>query len=153
MYPEEINNEIIDLLRSKNLRVTIHRVNILNVLHATPIELTAMEIERKLLGKKKINISAVYHVLKEFEKADLIQRYKEGDSQATFSLKKNDDTIRFVCKVCKKTFPFDQTKEPKFLDLVQQIEILAKTHKFKINSFALNIDAICENCLTQSVQH
>lgn len=147
MYSSEINKDVIDIIRSKNIRVTIPRVSILRVLKNSPIELTAIDIQKKLSDIKIINISSIYKTLKEFEDKGFIQRYKRGDDQSSFSFKRSYDTVRFTCKACRKIFSFDTSTYQNKEDLINLIQNLSDKYEFGMISFSLNIDVRCDDCL------
>ncbi|ENX39522.1 MULTISPECIES: Fur family transcriptional regulator [Acinetobacter] len=141
-----MDKEVIDILKSKKLRVTIPRIKILRILKDASIELTATDIQKKLFHQNSAKISSIYHVLRELEKVGIIQRYKDGDIQASFSFKKSYSAIRFICSACKTIFTLETLQEKEERSLVQLIESLSKKHQYELNSFTLTVNTLCVAC-------
>nr|WP_244939725.1 transcriptional repressor [Acinetobacter guerrae] len=139
---KELNSVIMSILHSERLRATIPRIMVLNVLIEKDKELTAIDIERIISSEhgKNLYISTIYSALKVFEDIGLIQKFKIGDQQSLYCIKKKNGSIRATCNQCKKTF---------FLvddELEAHIESYAKSKELKLMSFSLLIKIKCENC-------
>lgn len=145
-----MDKEVVDILKSKKLRITIPRIRILGILKDELIALTATDIQKKLFNQCNAKISSIYHVLRELEKAGIIHRHKDGDTQAIFSYKKTNNTVRFICNSCKKIFTLETLQEKEGRSLVQLVESLSKKHQHQVNSFSLSVNTLCVRCSINS---
>lgn len=146
MIYDELNQTILNILRAENLRATLPRILILNILIEEDRELTAYEIEKiiSLKNCKNIYISTIYNVLGSFEQSNIVHKFKAGDEQAYFSLKKNkknsDDDIRTICIKCKKNISINDEK------IDQNIHGLLNKKGFDFKSFSLVLNILCNDC-------
>ncbi|WP_244939674.1 transcriptional repressor [Acinetobacter guerrae] len=76
--------------------------------------------------------------------AGVIQRFKIGDQQAYYSIKKQNGSIRLYCEECEKTYLLDND------NIEQDILDLSKNKKIAIKSFSLFIQIKCEECMEKN---
>ncbi|AOA59052.1 Fur family transcriptional regulator [Acinetobacter larvae] len=133
--------EIEDMLAQAKLRVTLSRLLVLDILNQAPGELAAWEIEQQLLNKqKKMNISAIYSILKTLEYKGLVQRFKVAGHHAYFSLNKSIGLVKCRCNVCAQMQHMDEA-------LLQQCIVqYCEAAGLKLKSYSTLIDVICQKC-------
>lgn len=94
-------NEMRNVLESANLRVTMNRLEVLNILRKADTELTVLDIlYTDEIANKKLSSSAVYQVLKQFEQVGLVSKFKINDEKALYCLKQENANLRIYCQHC-----------------------------------------------------
>jgi Fur family ferric uptake transcriptional regulator len=135
-------NDIRETLKRVNIKVTLPRIMIFQILRSAPQGMTAYDIENaSLMVNNRINLSTIYSTLKLFQSTGLIQRYKMNLEQAMYSLNHLDGPIRISCKQCGCLEVFENAK------LQDQIDQFCHLKQIPLQSFTLvlTIDS-CPNC-------
>lgn len=134
-------NQLQQRLLSANLKVTMPRLLILNILDQSPSGFTALQIEKQLLKEdRKTSFPTVYNILKTFEHKGIVHRFKIGDAPACFSLIKKKGGIKIICECCKTHI---ETKE---LTFEQNIADAFGQYYEKLNTYSVSLNVICHQC-------
>ncbi|MGH9577976.1 MAG: ferric iron uptake transcriptional regulator [Terriglobales bacterium] len=126
-------------LRSTGLKVTVPRMKILDLFHASPDRhLTAEDIYRKLLGEHSdIGLATVYRVLTQFEQAGLLMRHHFEGNKAVYELNEGGHHDHLVCMQCGRVEEFFDG------DIEERQSRVAKDRGFSIRDHQLHIYADC----------
>lgn len=126
-------------LRSTGLKVTVPRMKILDLFHASPDRhLTAEDIYRKLLGEHSdIGLATVYRVLTQFEQAGLLMRHHFEGNKAVYELNEGGHHDHLVCMQCGRVEEFFDA------DIEKRQARVAKERGFSIRDHQLHIYADC----------
>ncbi|MBJ9985725.1 transcriptional repressor [Acinetobacter sp. S40] len=143
MESHHLEEVVLNILKKAKLRATLPRIHVVKTLIEANKEITAYEIERKVAQKnrKNVYISTIYSSLRALEMAGVIQRFKIGDQQAYYSIKKQNGSIRLYCEECEKTYLLDNS------DIEKNILNLSENRNISIKSFSLFIQIKCEECM------
>ena len=135
-------NDIRDMLKRANIKVTLPRIMIFQILRSSPQGMTAYDIENaSLMVNNRINLSTIYSTLKLFQSTGLIQRYKMNLEQAMYSLNYVEGPIRINCKQCGSLEIFDDAS------LKQQVDGLCLDKNLRLASYSLVVNVeCCESC-------
>lgn len=95
-------NEVRNILKQKNIKVTLPRIVIFQILQQAKNGLSAYDIETILINSvnHRINLTTIYLTLKMFYNTGLIQRYKVDSDRAIYILSKSATNINLECKNC-----------------------------------------------------
>jgi Fur family transcriptional regulator, ferric uptake regulator len=130
-----------NVLRSRNIRVTQNRIDILKVFQESGEALSQSSVEDKL---QKLDRITLYRTLKTFEQAGIIHQALDGTGTAKFALcyetcdkkEHRHEHAHFHCSQCNKTLCID-VKIPEF----------AFPAQYKIESSHLIVRGLCKNCM------
>ncbi|MFY0674444.1 MAG: transcriptional repressor [Bacteroidia bacterium] len=133
--------EVIDLLRSHNLRKTPGRIDILQEFKNTQFALSHKDIETSL-GNKYDRVT-LYRIMSGFEESGLIHRVFDGESTIKYALcthkcsdnDHHDNHIHFLCNNCNKTYCLDF-----------ELPELVLPNKYSVSEMNVVAKGICENC-------
>lgn len=133
--------EVIDLLRSHNLRKTPGRIDILQEFKNTEFALSHKDIET-VLGNKYDRVT-LYRIMSGFEESGIIHRVFDGESTIKYALctqkctdnVHNDEHVHFLCSECGKTYCLD-------FDLPE----LILPNNYRVKELNVVAKGICENC-------
>jgi Fur family ferric uptake transcriptional regulator len=142
MVSKEFNSVIMGILHSEKLRATIPRVLVLSALIEKDKELTAIDIHKIISTdyNEDLYISTIYNALRAFEETGIIQKFKVGDQQAFYSIKKKSGSIRAICSECKRTYFINDD------GLENYIKNSANNINSQLNSFSALLQITCEHC-------
>ncbi|WP_252718532.1 Fur family transcriptional regulator, partial [Acinetobacter ursingii] len=143
MESNNLEEVVLNILKKAKMRATLPRIHVVQTLIEADKEITAYEIERKVAQKnsKNVYISTIYSSLRALEMAGVIQRFKIGDQQAYYSIKKQNGSIRLYCEECEKTYLLDND------NIEKDILDISKTRNISIKSFSVFIQIKCEECM------
>ncbi|WP_407409001.1 Fur family transcriptional regulator [Acinetobacter sp.] len=114
-------NEMRDVLQSANLRITMNRLEVLNILRKADKELTVLDIlYTNEIANKKLSSSAVYQVLKHFEQMGIVSKFKINGEQALYCLKQENKNLRIYCQHCGHIEHFHDDVEFELKRLMQE---------------------------------
>ena len=141
--PEQDYNQT---LKNAGLKVTLPRINVLQILHGSDKKhLSAEEIYKALLeAEHDVGLATVYRVLTQLEHAELIERHNFDGGYAVFEISKKGHHDHIVCLKCGHVTEFyDESIE-------QRQEQLAKQHGFHL---VHHTHAIYGECLNKNCKH
>ena len=119
-----------ELLKNHGLKVTTHRLEILNVLNELLLNATV----KNIIGKTDMDVSTVYRTLKTLEDNNIIDKTIINDA-VVYTIKE-EHRHYIKCIKCNKVTEIDECP----FDVSNNIE------GYKIVSHSLMIDGICDNC-------
>jgi Fur family ferric uptake transcriptional regulator len=119
-----------DYIRSKNLRQSEQRIQVLEVFLKSEKHLTADELYRMVKKKNpSIGTATIYRTLKLLRESGLCRE-----------LKLDDDHDHIICTSCGRLV---EVLEPEIEKLQEK---LAKTHGFLIKNHKLEMYGLCKRC-------
>lgn len=139
-------NQLQQRLLSANLKVTMPRLLILNILDQFPSGFTALQIEKQLLKEdRKTSFPTVYNILKTFEHKGIVHRFKIGDAPACFSLIKKKGTIKMICECCKAHIDSQE------LTFEQNLHEALGQYYEKLNTYSVLLNVLCHECANTKI--
>lgn len=131
--------QYIDILKTKNLKVTQHRIEILKYLDMNRTHPTLDQVYIYMKDKfPSISKMTVYNIIDTLTKNGIINSMRFVNStelRVDFDM---DVHFHFVCRECGKIFDIDSE-----LDM----EKLVKKNGHKAEDYKVNIYGICKKCL------
>ena len=119
-----------ELLKNHGLKVTTHRLEILNVLNELLLNATV----KNIIDKTNMDVSTVYRTIKTLEDNNIIDKTIVND-EVVYTIKE-EHRHYIKCIKCNKVTEIDECP----FDVSNNIE------GYKIVSHSLMIDGICDNC-------
>ena len=119
-----------ELLKNHGLKVTTHRLEILNILNELLLNATV----KNIIDKTNMDVSTVYRTLKTLEDNNIIDKTIVND-EVVYTIKE-EHRHYIKCIKCNKVTEIDECP----FDVSNNIE------GYKIVSHSLMIDGICDNC-------
>ena len=96
----------IDILKSKDIKVTHQRIKVLDYVMNKKDHLTAEQIYNAILDKKEIlSLATVYNTLTLFVEKGILQKLNGPEDKAVFDITIKDH-FHFYCTKCKSVFDF-----------------------------------------------
>ncbi|AOA58851.1 Fur family transcriptional regulator [Acinetobacter larvae] len=138
---KQLNNAR-DVLKRVDVRVTIPRLAIYDILENVDVGLTAYDIENMLIKMDHhINLATIYTTLKLFQNKGLIQRYKTDFEQAIYFINPKASAVQFKCQHCGSLQSwYDE-------EIKQRITQLCQQRQLSLQDYRVIIDvAHCEHC-------
>ena len=138
---EDYKEKLKEIVKSKGLKYSTQREEILKVLYNSKEHLTSEEIYNKV---KKINrnigLATVYRALAFLEEQGLINSISFGSEGKKYELNRGKHHDHMICINCNKIIEFFDEELEKL-----QKEI-AEKHGFKLITHELNMYGICKEC-------
>jgi len=138
---QEYKEKLKEIVKSKGLKYSTQREDILKVLYNSKKHLTPEEIYNEV---KKINsnigLATVYRALSFLEKEGLVNSISFGVEGKKYELNRGHHHDHMICLNCNKIIEFFDEE----LEKLQ--EKIAKEHGFKLITHELNMYGLCENC-------
>lgn len=119
-------------LKSAGLKVTLPRLNVLEVLErADPHHLSAEDVYKALMeSDSDIGLATVYRVLTQFEAAGLVTRHHFDGGQAVFELDTGDNHDHIVCVKTGKVSEFkDEIIENRLREIAEELGYSLDEHR------------------------
>lgn len=119
-------------LRKAGLKVTLPRLNILEILErAEQHHLSAEDVYKALLSQgSDVGLATVYRVLTQFEAAGLVTRHHFDGGQAIFELDTGDNHDHIVCVKSGKVSEFkDELIEQRLIEIAEELGYSLTDHK------------------------
>lgn len=126
------NQNITQDLRKAGLKVTLPRLNILEILEqAEQHHLSAEDVYKTLLSQgSDVGLATVYRVLTQFEAAGLVTRHHFDGGQAIFELDTGDNHDHIVCVKSGKVSEFkDEVIEKRLQEIAKELGYSLTDHK------------------------
>ncbi len=138
---EDYKEKLKEIVKSKGLKYSTQREEILKVLYNSKEHLTSEEIYNEV---KKINrnigLATVYRALAFLEEQGLINSISFGSEGKKYELNRGKHHDHMICINCNKIIEFFDEELEKL-----QKEI-AEKHGFKLIAHELNMYGICKEC-------
>jgi len=142
--PENISKKESQHIRKAGLKVTSHRVKILEMLENrsnAERHLTAEDVYRALLQEGvEIGLATVYRVLTQFETAGLVKRHHFEGGNSVFELESGQHHDHLVCVKCGRVEEFSDES------IEQRQREIASTLNFKLTDHSLCLYGFCGQC-------
>ena len=142
---EEYKEKLKEIVKSKGLKYSIQREEILKVLYNSNKHLTPEEIYQEV---KKINssigLATVYRALSFLENEGLVNSISFGIEGKKYELNRGSHHDHMICLNCNKIIEFYDDE----LEALQ--EKIAKKLGFKLITHELNMYGICKDCQKRS---
>ncbi|NND89680.1 MAG: ferric iron uptake transcriptional regulator [Granulosicoccus sp.] len=119
-------------LRKAGLKVTLPRLNILEILEgAEQHHMSAEDVYKALLNQgSDVGLATVYRVLTQFEAAGLVTRHHFDGGQAIFELDTGDNHDHIVCVKSGKVSEFkDELIEKRLAEIAEELGYSLTDHK------------------------
>ncbi|MFD1769095.1 Fur family transcriptional regulator [Sphingobacterium suaedae] len=138
----EKNRDFHKLLKQNGLKVTPHRLRVLNEITHKNAAISQPDLE-KIVGKE-IDRVTLYRILSSFEEKGIVHKIFDLHGTATYAICTSDCTenhhhdqhVHFICSVCNSVYCLQEISLPK---------IPLPSH-FTLHSIALNAVGLCDHC-------
>lgn len=135
-------DDLKDLIRKMNLKVTQQRLVILQALCLGRKHVTAQELYEKVNKKHpEIGFATVYRLLRELSDNSLVTEVRMGGQSARYELTPKHHHDHLTCQKCGKIVEF----ENKNIEKLQ--EQVAQHFGFKLTGHILELYGVCPKCL------
>ena len=135
-------NDLITMLKEKELRVTSHRLAVLGYLSKVKQPVTVYEIIDVLRKKENIDQATVYRNLSSLHEAGLLRRLDFNHGHAHYELETGRASHQFVCNTCET---IEKIEGISVEDTVKKM--LKKSKKFKnTTTHSIEIYGVCKTC-------
>jgi Fe2+ or Zn2+ uptake regulation protein len=138
-----INRDFKELLKSKKLKATPIRLDILNIFSNDCKPISALDIQ-KFLKNKKINLVTIYRTLLSFEKEGILKRVDLHQDSVYYELISEDHHHHIICLKCKKVKNFNGCNN----DAKSLINKALKNNKefSSISHHTFDLFGLCHKC-------
>lgn len=135
-----MSQDLKQILKQANLRLTKPRLAILEVLQQQTKPDHAQGIHQKLEAKNiSIDLATVYRNIESLQKIDLVKTINFEDGRLRYELKQNHHH-HLVCQVCGRVQPVEECQLD---DLTRKLE---NKYQFKIQRHSLEFFGQCGQC-------
>lgn len=135
--------KVVELLKSKDLRVTPHRVAVLYAIGSKREPLTVQSLFDILRKKHSIDQATIYRNLLSLHESGLLRRLDFNHGHAHYELETGEPSSQFVCNRCETIEKLDAKEID---DLIKKVS--KKTKKFKtLSSHTIEIYGVCKQCV------
>ncbi|MEN9552140.1 MAG: Ferric uptake regulation protein [Candidatus Parcubacteria bacterium] len=139
VYPKE---ELKTMVQEAGLRVTDHRIFVLDVVARQKQPITVYELVDVLRKKENIDQATVYRNLSSLHEAGLLRRLDFNHGHAHYELETGRASHQIVCGKCET---IEKIEGISVEDAVKKM--LKKSKKFKHTStHSIEIYGLCKNC-------
>lgn len=132
-----------NLLRSKNLKVTKSRIDILNIINNSNVPLSADDIYSSISKSSSTSKSSVYRILNDFVDLDILIKTLYQDGIYYYEVKTHNHKHYIICEICNSV---EEIKTCPVHEYEQEIENLTG---FSITDHIIEIKGICPKCKKQ----
>ncbi len=135
-------DDLIVMIKEKDLRVTTHRVAILNYISKSKLPVTVYEIIEVLRKKYNIDQATVYRNLSSLHGASILRRLDFNHGHAHYELETGRASYQFVCTKC------ETIEKIEGVSIDETIKKMAKkSKKFKnVSTYSMEIYGLCKVC-------
>ncbi|MGO1243677.1 MAG: Fur family transcriptional regulator [Sphingobacterium sp.] len=139
---KEKSRDFNQLLRDNGLKVTPHRLRVLDELTHKNAAVSQPDLE-KTIGAE-IDRVTLYRILSSFEDQGIVHKIFDLQGTATYAICNSDcrkdhhqdQHVHFICSVCNSVYCLDEVPFP-YIPLPKN---------FTLHALALNAVGLCENC-------
>lgn len=137
-----LRNSLLEKLRLLGFRITDARASIIGVLIDKGCALSAQDIYRALIEKKKkINVSTIYREVQFLIEQKIAAEIYLKDNMQRYELLDTAHHHHLICLNCKKVDSFEMHDELATLE-----SLLKKEKKFVVRNHALEFFGLCNEC-------
>lgn len=130
------------MLKEAGLRVTEHRLSVLESLAKVKQPVTVYDLVESLRKKEDIDQATVYRNLSSLHEAGLLRRFDFNHGHAHYELETGRASHQFVCGNCET---IEKIEGVSFDDTVKKM--LRKSKKFReIRAHSMEIYGLCKAC-------
>ncbi|WDF69837.1 transcriptional repressor [Sphingobacterium oryzagri] len=141
----EKERDFIKLLKQNALKVTPHRLRVLEEITQKDAAISQPDLE-KIVGKE-IDRVTLYRILSNFEEKGIVHKIFDLNGTATYAIctadcsenHHHDQHVHFICSVCNSVYCLEEIAMPK-------IPVPAN---FTLHGIALNAVGLCANCQSE----
>lgn len=138
----EKERDFIKLLKQNALKVTPHRLRVLEEITQKDAAISQPDLE-KIVGKE-IDRVTLYRILSSFEEKGIVHKIFDLNGTATYAIctaacsenHHHDQHVHFICSVCNSVYCLEEISMPK----------IPVPTNFTLHSIALNAVGLCANC-------
>ena len=135
-------DELTTLLQEANLRVTDHRILVLQAVSKVKQPTTVYELVDMLRKKENIDQATVYRNLSSLHDAGLLRRLDFNHGHAHYELETGRASHQLVCQKCET---IEKVEGISVEDAVKKM--LRKSKKFKhVTTHSIEMYGLCKNC-------
>lgn len=139
VYPKE---ELISMVQEVGLRVTGHRILVLDVIARQKQPITVYELVVLVRKKEDIDQATVYRNLSSLHEAGLLRRLDFNHGHAHYELETGRASHQIVCGKCET---IEKIEGISVDDAIKKM--LKKSRKFKnTTTHSIEIYGLCKNC-------
>ncbi|MBP6888534.1 MAG: transcriptional repressor [Candidatus Pacebacteria bacterium] len=139
VYPKE---ELISMVQEVGLRVTGHRILVLDVIARQKQPITVYELVALVRKKEDIDQATVYRNLSSLHEAGLLRRLDFNHGHAHYELETGRASHQIVCGKCET---IEKIEGISVDDAIKKM--LKKSRKFKnTTTHSIEIYGLCKNC-------
>lgn len=138
-YKEE---DLIQILKDHNLKVTDHRLLILNKISKSKTAIAAHKLIEEVKKKAEIDQATVYRNLTTLEESGVISRYDYNHGHAHYEISNNEPKHQIICSNCETV---ENVSANLFDDAIKKLA--RKSKKFKeVDVSTFQIYGLCKSC-------
>ena len=128
------------LLKASELKTTIGRLAVLNILEDTSSPMTAEDIYSKVINTVPISLSTAYRTLGTLSDKGILLKNLSQDGRTYYQINNQRHKHQLVCTLCNETVPFEDCP-------LTTIETkLTNETGFVITGHSLEFLGICPSC-------
>lgn len=136
------DDELLEMLREADLRLTPHRVLIFRILSKTRQPMTVQAILEKVRKKDDIDQATVYRNLLSLHQAGLLRRLDFNHGHAHYEMERGHPSHQLVCTNCET---IEKIEGISLDDVIKKM--IKKSRKFKsTTTSSVEIYGFCKNC-------
>ena len=129
-----------EFLKSKNIKITKGRIEILNILKNSENSLSAEKIYQIFKeNNENINLSTVYRTLELFVEKEITEKITLNDGVFSYRLKKQTHRHHLKCDICHKEIEIP-------CPMSQIEEIVQNETGFTLTQHDLVLKGVCREC-------
>lgn len=133
---------LITMIKESGLRVTDHRVAVLNYLSKVKNQITVYELVDALRKKENIDQATVYRNLSSLYEAGLLRRLDFNHGHAHYELETGVASHQIVCGKCET---IEKIEGVSIDNAIQKM--IQKSKKFKnTTTHSIEVYGVCKNC-------
>lgn len=133
---------LILMIKEVDLRVTDHRLAVLQYLSKVKQPVTVYEIVEALRKKENIDQATVYRNLSSLHEAGLLRRFDFNHGHAHYELETGRASQQIVCSNCEN---IEKIEGISIDDVIKKM--MRKSKKFKqVTTHSVEIYGLCKNC-------
>lgn len=138
--------EVEEILRERGLRVTEHRIAVLQAVSGAKTALTVQAIFDNLREKYMIDQATVYRNLNSLHEEGLLRRSDYNHGHAHYELEGGEPSHQIICSTCETIEKIDGVNID---DVVKKM--IKKSTKFKkIATHSIEIYGYCKKCASKT---
>jgi len=140
---KQYTEEITDILKANNLRMTKTRMALIEILLCSEDPLSVSDILLTLFHvKRSVNKTTVYRELEQLESKGIVSTVQLGDRKQYYELASRDHHHHLICLECKQIEDIDMNEERLF----SEEKKMSREKGFVILRHSLEFFGLCRSC-------